>query len=168
METDVKQRLKEYISLKNISQREFERRGGLPNGFVTNLVRGMGADKILQIQQSFPDLNTNWLLTGDGEMLKESSPAEQREYPAIVKSIPYYNVDFMGNFSLVYNDNTITPDGYIQLPGYDKADCWVNVVGKSMEPTIEHGDIIGRLSSFVFLLLLAALFVRLLIPSRRR
>ena len=33
---------------------------------------------------------------------------------------------------------------------------------------VEHGDIIGRLSSFVFLLLLAALFVRLLIPSRRR
>ena len=33
---------------------------------------------------------------------------------------------------------------------------------------VEHGDITGRLSSFVFLLLFAALLVRLLIPSRRR
>ncbi|MBO8444286.1 MAG: apolipoprotein N-acyltransferase [Bacteroidetes bacterium] len=33
---------------------------------------------------------------------------------------------------------------------------------------VEHGDIAGRVSSFVFILLFAALFVRLLIPARRR
>ena len=143
METSVKERLRQFIKYTGLSINKFEQACGLGKSYVGNMRVSLQPDKIQSIVRKFPELNTGWLLTGEGEMLRESSPAEQKEYPAIVKPIPYYNVDFTGNFSLVYNDNAVTPDGYIQLPGYDKADCWVNVVGKSMEPTIEHGDIIA-------------------------
>lgn len=57
--------------------------------------------------------------------------------------VPYYNVDFIGGFDLVENDQTTTPDYYIDFQKYNSADCWCNVTGHSMEPSISHGDIIA-------------------------
>lgn len=56
---------------------------------------------------------------------------------------PYYNVDFIGGFDLILNDQTINPEYYIQFKPYDKATCWCNITGHSMEPEINHGDIIA-------------------------
>lgn len=57
--------------------------------------------------------------------------------------VPYYNVDFIGGFDLILNDQTINPEYYIQFKPYDKATCWCNITGHSMEPEISHGDIIA-------------------------
>lgn len=56
---------------------------------------------------------------------------------------PYYNVDFIGGFDLILNDQTINPEYYIQFKPYEKATCWCNITGHSMEPEISHGDIIA-------------------------
>lgn len=59
------------------------------------------------------------------------------------QGVPYYNVDFIGGFDLVENDQTATPDYYIDFQKYNSADCWCNVTGHSMEPSISNGDIIA-------------------------
>lgn len=59
------------------------------------------------------------------------------------QGVPYYNVDFIGGFDMVENDQTTTPDYYIDFQKYNSADCWCNVTGHSMEPSISHGDIIA-------------------------
>ena len=69
----VKERLKSYIKFKNISVRSFESTCGFSYGFVGNMRNSMQPDKILRISHCFPDLNTGWLITGEGEMLKDSS-----------------------------------------------------------------------------------------------
>ena len=69
----VKERLKAYIKFKNISVRNFESTCGLSYGFVGNMRNSMQPDKISRISHYFPDLNTGWLLTGEGQMLKEST-----------------------------------------------------------------------------------------------
>lgn len=56
---------------------------------------------------------------------------------------PYYNVDFLGGFDIVLNDQTINPEYLIDFKKYDDADCWCNVSGQSMEPLISNGDIIA-------------------------
>lgn len=56
---------------------------------------------------------------------------------------PYYNVDFLGGFSEVYNSQVSVPDRNIIVPGFDRAKLWCNVTGHSMEPKINHGDIIA-------------------------
>lgn len=68
-ESVVKQRLIEFIHFKNLSQQKFEMMCGLSNGYVNNITRGFGAQKLSEISRCFPDLNTEWLLTGAGEML---------------------------------------------------------------------------------------------------
>ena len=57
--------------------------------------------------------------------------------------VPYYNIDFLGGFDLVVNDQTIMPDYYIDFKPYENATCWCNITGHSMEPEINQGDIIA-------------------------
>ena len=57
---------------------------------------------------------------------------------------PYYNVDFIGGFDILFNDQTINPDFYINYPPYNKEGVvWVNLTGHSMEPELSNGDIIA-------------------------
>lgn len=86
-----------------------------------------------------PRINLKWLITGEGDMTKET----ESKYPCAVSEIPYYAVDFMGGFDLVYNSKENTPDGVVRLPQFSKADCIVDVSGKSMEPLICSGDCIA-------------------------
>lgn len=91
-------------------------------------------------------ISLEWLLTGKGNMLKEE---EKEEASAPVVSYdpkvgqPYYSVDFLGGFSEVYNSQVSVPDRNIIVPGFDRAKLWCNVTGHSMEPKINHGDIIA-------------------------
>lgn len=47
---------------------------------------------------------------------------------------PYYDVDFMGGFTEVFNSQKSVPDTNIVIRGFEKADLWCNVTGHSMEP----------------------------------
>ena len=95
---------------------------------------------------SCEQISLEWLLTGKGNMLKEE---ETEDVSAPVVSYdpkvgqPYYNVDFLGGFSEVYNSQVSVPDRNIIVPGFDRAKLWCNVTGHSMEPKINHGDIIA-------------------------
>lgn len=60
------------------------------------------------------------------------------------KGAPYYDVDFLGGFDLTFNDQTITPEYNIDFKPFNKPGVtWVNITGHSMEPKINHGDIIA-------------------------
>lgn len=66
----VKERIKEFITYKEISVRSFEKKCGLSYGYINNMRVSIQPDKITSIAAQYPDLNTGWLLTGEGEMLK--------------------------------------------------------------------------------------------------
>ena len=96
------------------------------------------------------DINLKWLLTGEGSMLEvcrsydntkvDNIPTINKEYIGS----PYYNVDFIGGFDSLMNDQTINPDFYINYPPYNKDGVvWVNLTGRSMEPELSNGDIIA-------------------------
>lgn len=60
------------------------------------------------------------------------------------KGRPYYNVDFIGGFDSVFNDQTTLPDYNIDCQPYNKEGVvWCNITGHSMEPAIGNGDMIA-------------------------
>lgn len=73
MEETVKQRLIIFLKSKNLSQRKFEEMIGASNGYVNNISKSLGLEKIAAIKQNFPLLNVEWLLTGEGDMLNENT-----------------------------------------------------------------------------------------------
>lgn len=77
MEKTVKQRLMEFIIYLGITQARFERACGMSNGYINNLKKTLGAEKLQNVLRAFPELNTEWLLYGEGEMLKPQQQAAQ-------------------------------------------------------------------------------------------
>ena len=69
-------RIKQYIDYKGITNQNFEKQIGFSNGaFASQLKnnRTIGVDKLENILIAFPELNPEWLLTGNGEMIKTKS-----------------------------------------------------------------------------------------------
>lgn len=102
------------------------------------------SDILGQIVNIVDDVNALWLLTGNGTPFSNTEP-ENDDKPQIsfTKGVPYYNVDFIGGFDIVLNDQTILPEYLIDFKKYNDATCWCNVTGHSMEPEITHGDVIA-------------------------
>mgnify|MGYP002622031402 CR=1 FL=1 len=71
METK-KDRLEQFIRTMGYSTREFERAIGVSNGTVRHITDALSANLKEKISANFPQLNLNWLLTGNGDMLRSS------------------------------------------------------------------------------------------------
>lgn len=152
-------RLKEYIDAKGLSIAYFEKSIGMSNASFGKSLKNNGAigsDKLENILRVYPEINPGWLLTGRGSMLKtESAPLmdeqvvvkEEEILPEVnyeYKGAPYYNVDFIGGFDLVLNDQSRNPDYYINFAPYNKEGVvWCNITGHSMEPELNNGDFIA-------------------------
>ena len=92
MESTINQRIKAFINYKGLSVREFERLCGLSNGYVGGIKYSILPEKMSNISLQFPDLNTGWLLTGEGEMLKTIHQTANGD----------------GNMQVAGNGNTVT------------------------------------------------------------
>lgn len=73
MSNTVKERLTQYLKLKKISKTSFGKAIGVSNSFVSSMRKSIAPDKIQSIALNYPDLNIEWLLTGEGAMLKNQS-----------------------------------------------------------------------------------------------
>ena len=71
MEQTVKQRLIEFLAFKGLSQKRFAEVVGVSSGYVNSIRQSIQPKTLHRIAMCFPDLNTGWLLTGNGDMLVE-------------------------------------------------------------------------------------------------
>lgn len=136
METSVKQRLIEYLEYKDIGRNRFEEMAGISLGYITKLKKSPGSEILVRILTAAPDLNKDWLLTGEGEMLK------QEEVHLSSEGIPYYEhlLVTAGENGALTTDGE-TPTGFINLPAVAGKYCFP-VIGYSMEPEIHAGEIV--------------------------
>lgn len=147
---NIQDRFNEFISYKRLSKRKFQLSIGVSNSYIQNIVNNISDDVLNRISDTYPELNTDWLLNGRGEMLLQNQQSPKISYTT---GVPYYNVDFIGGFDLVLNDQTINPEYLIDFKLYNEATCWCNVTGHSMEPEIAHGDMIAlkKIEDFSFI-----------------
>ena len=139
---NVKDRLIEYLEYKGVNKSEFGRRIGVSSAFVTSMRKSMQPDKIRAIKEEFPDLNTNWLLTGEGEMLIEDNSSEENREKNDGNVIPLIPASaFAGGI------NGFAPDA-ITLSNCERIVSPVNgaqfaipITGDSMEPDFHNGSI---------------------------
>ena len=66
--------LAEYLAYKKITAYAFERTCQVANGYLKKQLKGkgsIGSDILLRIYHNYLDLDFVWLLTGNGEMLRQ-------------------------------------------------------------------------------------------------
>lgn len=80
---ELKDRVRQYCNHAKITIAAFERLAKLSNGYFNQVQKAPSLSKLSQISQAFPDLNTNWLLTGEGEMLTTDRDGHTIESDAI-------------------------------------------------------------------------------------
>jgi transcriptional regulator with XRE-family HTH domain len=64
-----KERIKQFIKYLNISTKSFEEKVGLSNGYISSIRKGIGYKANGKIFKAYPELDSTWLLTGEGSML---------------------------------------------------------------------------------------------------
>lgn len=148
----IKQNILLYLAQKGVSPYEFYKESGVTRGILQQN-NGISEDNIARFLAYAPDVSVEWLITGRGEMLstmqekKQGRPDSEDKLPKVsynpVIGKPYYDVDFLGGFNEIVNSQVTIPTNNIVIQGFEKADFWCNVTGHSMEPKINHGDIIA-------------------------
>ena len=130
------------------NKRRFSQMTGVSPTVISNMTGGRESypsfDVIQRILSTYSNVNPDWFIFGTGSMLRNESENPLPSINQDCNGSPYYNVDFIGGFDILFNDQTINPDFYINYPPYNKEGVvWVNLTGHSMEPELSNGDIIA-------------------------
>lgn len=67
-------RIFQFADSQGLSIRELERASGITQGVISKAIRNngeIGSDKLENITQTYEQLSAEWLLRGEGEMLKQ-------------------------------------------------------------------------------------------------
>lgn len=141
MKNDMVSRLNEYMDVKGLNPTSFAREVGIDPSNLKKMLKNEQTitNKTIAKIIGATGINRTWLMTGEGEMLTESV-GPRINYN---NGVPYYDVDFMAGFDLIFNDSSVNPEYLIDFRKYNEATCWCNVSGHSMEPEINHGDIVA-------------------------
>ncbi len=155
----VKDRIKQFADYVDISYRDLSVQMGASAGYINSISRSIQPDKLSRLSAQYPQLNTNWLLTGNGEMLNTDTTeqlTEPKEFAldqwdeAVafaermgVDLVPLYTEPFQAGNK---GNNIITAWNEVEsiwaLPDI-KADELIIVRGNSMEPTLPEGTAVA-------------------------
>lgn len=75
----IKERTLEFIKYKGLKMVQFEQMCELSSGYVNSMRVGFGRDKLNKVLLQFPELSREWLLYGEGEMLKSGNFSQNQE-----------------------------------------------------------------------------------------
>lgn len=125
MADTVKERLVRFIKSKHLSVKAFENSIGVSNAYVSSIRKGISSDKVALIKKVYPELNIDWLLYGEGEMLKKQESPQPTA--ANYRLVPMYTPDA----------ETIT--SHVPFKDAADGDICISVLSNAMSPTIKAG-----------------------------
>lgn len=142
MSSEVKTRLLEYLRHKRISQIDFTKSIGVSSTYIGAMRRSISDDKMARIRKNYPDLNTSWLLYGEGKMLREETRESEvrRELESRgVKLVPLVPLSAYAGNIRAYSEGVRMADCEMVATQIRGAEMAVKVSGDSMEPTFHDG-----------------------------
>lgn len=96
MEKPMKDRLNEIIEKKGLTATKFASLIDANPSAISHLLKGRnkpGYDLLVNIAKAFPDISMDWLLTGNGEMLRSEKPLRPLEKTEVAESKKIENTE---------------------------------------------------------------------------
>ena len=146
----LKERLFYFIEYKGLTVQSFEKTVGLSNGAVSKMGDNTRRSTIDKISNFFGDLNKNWLLTGEGEMLIGEYPTgnditiHKRDTGKKVNIKSEY-ITYLLPMSAMGGETIISP--------IENVDFAITVYGDSMSPEYPSGSriLIKKINPNIFI-----------------
>lgn len=143
----IKQNILHFIEFHNVSKYDFYKKTGITRG-VLDQNTGISEDNIAKFLAYYPQVNPDWLLSGNGNMLRtDINNVCESKVPYIAKKdkdgIPLIPASamagvFTGDIQVLEHEC----DRYI-VPVFRGADFLISVKGSSMYPKYNSGDIVA-------------------------
>lgn len=101
-----KDRILDFISHLGIGQTKFEENAGISRGYLSKIKSSIGSGTLKKIMTAYPELNQNWLITGDGDMLLSKKEIKEVEHiiPEHIIYVPLVNQYAYGGYLCGYAD----------------------------------------------------------------
>ena len=152
--TTIKDRTLQFIKFKGLTMKAFESRCGLSTGYVTSMRKGYGALKLTNVLTAFPDLNRDWLLFGEGPMLRTADVPKPTQ-----QSTGDNSPNVMGNNNMVGNtintthvpvcaqENAVRPIVPVELYKKPNTDVYNEIVVKRAAH-VEYAQFFSNFSDY--------------------
>lgn len=150
----IKQKILLYLKFKGISDYEFYKNSGITRGILTQN-NGISEDNLARFLAYAPDVNKEWLLTGEGKMIIDDNACDgdvpESGKGEIIVAHHTYNKEgiplipysaMAGALSGEINVLEYECERYI-IPAFNGADFLMSIKGNSMIPTYVSGDIVA-------------------------
>ena len=148
----IKQNISLYLAKKGVSDYEYYKQSGTTRG-ILGQNNGISEDNIARFLAYAPDVNHEWLLTGEGDMLKSAREERQVEVKPIhqprstekkeeIQVVYLYDFEASAGLRSLFNDSRQNIIDTIKIPNLPKCDGAIHIVGDSMYPLLKSGDII--------------------------
>lgn len=141
MSSSPKDRLKQYLRVKRLSLSSFATNCGIDKSILSRFSEATSQSTLQKLEENC-DVNVDWLLTGDGEMLQDNGFVDGATIN-YREGVPYYDEDFALGFTELGFPFAEKPQFLVKMPRYERATLWCNATGHSMEPEICDGDVIA-------------------------
>lgn len=149
----ISDRIRHFAENQGITVKCFESTAGLSNGYVNGIRKGIGSEKLADILRAFPELNRNWLLFGEGEMLTTGTapPPDavgEDEHSQLIpappgKGIPLIPLPAMAGFLKGEAEIDRNDMEWYYVPAFSDCTFLIRVKGDSMTPRYLSGDIVA-------------------------
>jgi phage repressor protein C with HTH and peptisase S24 domain len=143
----IKERILTFIEKKGITKSHFFDITGISasNFKGVNLKSQIGGDALVRILTEYPDVNPQWLILGDGDMLLSSECSKKKiiNTTDVNIGIPLIPFDAMAG-ALTGEQVALNYEceRYV-VPAFRNADFLMRITGISMQPTYLSGDIVA-------------------------
>ncbi|WP_181256212.1 S24 family peptidase [Aurantibacter aestuarii] len=120
-----------------ITNSAFEQSIDASNGYINSISKSIGIDKVESILEKYPNLNIEWLLTGNGDMMKTNANNEAVIASTQLKKVSKVPIHAQAGFLAGYGDTEFMdnlPVEYWEVDQEYKGDYIVfEVKGDSMD-----------------------------------
>ncbi|MCH5217369.1 MAG: helix-turn-helix transcriptional regulator [Muribaculaceae bacterium] len=135
----VKSRLIQFLKSQRITQTEFTRALGVSPTYIGAMRKGIPADRLKKIGELYPDLNRDWLLYGEGEMLRQASPKEETRPESEYETLLLPVEAFAGGLQM-WSQGVRGEECRRIMSPISGVDFAIPIKGDSMEPRFHEGS----------------------------